>query len=830
MPIRVECATCGSAFRVDEKYAGRKGRCPKCGDSVPIPDETVPEPSPAPVTVQAPSVDSEEDGTGIYEVAGAVPRAAAVLPERAPRPSVKPKPTAPPPDEPTLTPTEILCAFGDPIPPVRPSWLYRLWLLIVAGAMVILPLIYIALIVVVGTAVYYHATNNYTVFDRAGRGAGNAKGAALVYIGPLVVGVLVVVFMIKPIFARPSRASRPQSLDPTKEPLLFAFVDGVCLTVGAPVPSRIDVDCDVNASASFARGAASFLSNDLVLTVGLPLVSGMNLRQFAGVLAHEFGHFSQSAGMRLTYLIRSINGWFARVVYERDSWDESLAAWSGGGHIAVILVVYLARAMIWVTRKILWLLMMIGHLISSVMLRQMEYDADRYEARMSGSDVFETTTRRLSVLNLASRGAYVDLREGWKEGRLADDLPQLVLANVSQIPPQALDQLNTMIDKVSTGLFATHPADKDRIRQARAENAPGVFHLDGPATAVFRNFEALCKSATLRHYQGMLGPGISQENLMPVDAVVQGTEAVAEGNQALERFFAKAFRALRPLPLPTDPPKAGADPKAAFAALKQARLTVGESRVEYEGTADREGKLHARLIEVGAAALLLKADFKIKAAEFELPASGLETAEAEVRRTSADLEQLNGTLVIFEEAMVRRLISTFELLESGALAKRLPEADRWRDDVRALYPAASLIGSRVLPDLPAVIEARMTLIRMLGKLSDNQKNEKLHNAILRGARQLRDRLQEISWKFGNAVIYPFEHARGEISLGRFVMPNEVPAHEDIGGLLEVSGELLDKLLPLYCRILGRLALAAEEVERALNLEPLEVPESVASES
>ena len=29
--------------------------------------------------------------------------------------------------------------------------------------------------------------------------------------------------------------------------------------------------------------------------------------------------------MRLTYLIRSINGWFARVVYERDEWDETLA-------------------------------------------------------------------------------------------------------------------------------------------------------------------------------------------------------------------------------------------------------------------------------------------------------------------------------------------------------------------------------------------------------------------------------------------------------------------------------------------------------------------------
>ena len=57
----------------------------------------------------------------------------------------------------------------------------------------------------------------------------------------------------------------------------------------------------------------------MVLLIGLPLAAGLSLRQFAGVLAHEFGHFSQGFGMRLTYVIRSINIWFMRVVYERTN-------------------------------------------------------------------------------------------------------------------------------------------------------------------------------------------------------------------------------------------------------------------------------------------------------------------------------------------------------------------------------------------------------------------------------------------------------------------------------------------------------------------------------
>jgi len=70
--------------------------------------------------------------------------------------------------------------------------------------------------------------------------------------------------------------------------------------------------------------------NDLVLAAGLPLVAWLSLRQFAGVLAHEFGHFSQGAGMRPTYVIRSISHWFTRVIYERDEWDDKLVQWSEG--------------------------------------------------------------------------------------------------------------------------------------------------------------------------------------------------------------------------------------------------------------------------------------------------------------------------------------------------------------------------------------------------------------------------------------------------------------------------------------------------------------------
>src|SRR4030095_4274354 len=105
------------------------------------------------------------------------------------------------------------------------------------------------------------------------------------------------------------------------------------------------------------------------LTIGLPLVTGLDMRQFCGVLAHEFGHFAQGAGMRLTYIIRYINFWFARVVYERDEWDVRLDQAAKESDFRIGIVLQTARGCVWLTRRILWALMHAGHAISCFMLR-----------------------------------------------------------------------------------------------------------------------------------------------------------------------------------------------------------------------------------------------------------------------------------------------------------------------------------------------------------------------------------------------------------------------------------------------------------------------------
>ena len=410
------------------------------------------------------------------------------------------EPSASAPD--TVSAVEILGAFAGPVRRTRTSLVYQLGLILVTLTMIVLPIIYLALVAAAAWGVYLYATH-FTFLLHSMSGGGRVYLVKLVaYIGPLFIGAVLVFFMVKPLFARRGTRSQPLALNPGAEPTLYAFIARICETVRAPMPKRIDLDCQLNAAAGFRRGLWSLFGHDLVLTIGVPLVAGLNLREFAGVVAHEFGHFTQGFGMRLSYIIRSINGWFFRVVYERDSWDMALEEWGTDTEDwRVMLVVNFARLGVWFSRLLLKLLMFTGHAISCFLLRQMEYDADSYEIKLAGSEAFESTAKRMAVLNAAMEKAYKEMGFVWKQShKLPDNFPAYLCKHEASIPAAAKAQVQDTLGLSRTGFFDTHPSDGDRIRRARRAAEPGVFGLELPATVLFSNFEVISKQITHIHY------------------------------------------------------------------------------------------------------------------------------------------------------------------------------------------------------------------------------------------------------------------------------------------------------------------------------------------
>lgn len=512
MAIRVTCGTCQKTLGVKDEYAGRSVKCPQCGAAIKVPatmksSKTAETKVSLANSMRSPATNKTNSSS--EEASSSSSKVLSTDSSGSPK-----KTTATAANDPNQLMREILAAFEGEFPRVRPTIGYRLAALFVAGVMVLLPLVYVALIGLFGYALYWHATENVSIFSAA-RGFRSGKGAAVMYLTPLVIGGILILFMFKPLFARPPKRQREVKLAFTDEPILHSFVQRLCQAVNAPQPTTIEVNCEVNAAAFFRGGIWSVLSNDLGLQIGLPLLSALSTRQLAGVLAHELGHFSQGAGMRLSYVIRGINGWFARVIYERDEWDEWLASWHEDDSGWVVVIGWLTSLFVWLTRRVLWVLMMIGHTVSCVLLRQMEYDADKYEARLAGSDVFETTSRRMVELSFADSMTRGMVGEHWERAGLPDNLPLCLSKVARKLPPEMALVTEKLIKEEPTSWFSSHPTNRDRIVAAHRQQARGIFHLERPAKVLLKDFSKVSEAATLLFYQRIIGKTAAKQQLTP---------------------------------------------------------------------------------------------------------------------------------------------------------------------------------------------------------------------------------------------------------------------------------------------------------------------------
>lgn len=804
MPIALTCPHCSHSLKLKDEFAGKRGKCPKCQGTIHVP---APE-SPGRAAAGQESLPAEvarHAGTIAAPPPQAVHLASQVQTVRAAE-----QPKAAP--DPQQVAAQVMTGFSGKLERRRTSLSYQLGIALTAAFMVLLPLIYMGLIAVVAWIVVWHVTNNYGIL-------GSVRGRAaifvfLVYIAPVIVGGILVAFMVKPLFNWPSRDSRTRSINRGSDPLLFAFVDRICEVVGSPKPARIDIDCEINASASF-EGWFAIATNRLVLTIGMPLAAAMSLQQLAGVLAHEFGHFSQGAGMRLTYVIRTINHWFLRVVYERDAWDEWLATSAAEFDLRFSWVLYLAMFFVWLTRKVLWCLMMLGHLVAGFMLRQMEFDADTYEARLAGSDTFATTAHQLRLLGVAWQGAHVDLGAFHREGRLADNLPKLIMANVKQIPDKVHRLIDESIAESKTGLFDSHPADRERIEAAAALNSPGVFHSDLPATVLFQNFDAAARGVTWDYYRGIFGPQLQPQELTSVDELLAGQGTETALTESLKRFFGGRFPALRPLRLPSAHLATIPDVNAAQTRLAECKTTLAREQAAYQELYEKYDELDTQLIHALQMHPLLAADIRISPPEGDKRVFRSRTEAADVRdRLRVELGKLADKMATYEYALGERLYLDLCLLFHPRIAAQVPDAEALQRQTATLLPLAAQISS-LLESILTLRNTHAALAALFSHLEGNGEDPSFVREVYDYSERLYAQVREL-WQLFHNTEYPFDHAKGPLKVSTYLVKS-LPQSTEIGDVYEAGDKLVDNIHSLYFRALTRLCQAAEAVETSLGV-------------
>jgi hypothetical protein len=562
-----------------------------------------------------------------------------------------------------------------------------------------------------------------------------------------------------------------------------------------------------------------FWPGDLVLTIGVPLAAGLSLRSFTGVLAHEFGHFAQGLGMRFSYVIHSVNYWFARVVYQRDSWDEWLDEQTESEEGWVSLIAHIARLFVFLTRGILWLLMVLGHMISCGMARQMEFDADLHEIRTSGSANFETTSRRMTALSVAEAAVYNELRASWRDGKLADNLPILIVVKADEIAPEVQAKIDTGVDKGKTGWFDTHPSDAARIRRARKVDDPGVFCVGGAATQLFADFAGLSKSITLSHYRDLIGPEVTPKNLISTVDVTRRRDDARRCRDAADRFYFGCVSLRRPILLDGHSANFKLDEATARKKLAGARQGLKRHAKAIRDRHQRFRKSDNRLVELAVLETVIKAGKKVDAEKCGLSESTTQAVAAARIAAERDRRVVVDELIKIEEVLRTRTETALRMLSADSIAKRVRGIERLQRRTRDLLGSLSAVAgvSGTLGKLRQGMPGMQALAQIL---SDGGQDEERIRQALRLTESQHTHLTALRSMLV-PIQYPFAHASGRIALSQYALAH-LPERDDFGGVYAAADDALEAMDALYVRLLGEIAQICEAVEAAAGFAPTKV--------
>lgn len=701
---------------------------------------------------------------------------------------------------------EALAALATLLVRRRPPLAYRASLALVSLVVVLLPLVYVALVAVFGWGVWWYA-------EHGGRFAGSTLSLLYVVVrfGPIVVGAVLFFFLLKPLLARPAQRREPHMLHPEDQPYLFEFVRALAVALGAPMPERIVVDLRINASASFAHGWRSLLDGSLSLMVGLPLVSGLRLRELAAVLAHEFGHLNQGAGMRFYYVTASVNRWFARVVFERDRWDERLHAWSQGGWVVSMLVLKVAAGGVWISRRLLLLLLKEASAAVSRMSRQMEFDADWNAAALCGAESFARSMELLPQIDVAWGWAGSTATAAFREGRLPDDLPVLVAHGMGLITPEGRAQIVASAAGGTVDMYATHPPINQRVARARAAGHAGVFTLDAPASTLFRDYPDLCRKLTRDWYEATV-KAFDPEILAPSSAIVAADDELqAKAARANEYFLGVTLgpRTLALIPLSPECPET---PRETIEVLKRAREAAQEARAALV-VRPPEGDQIARLIAVRE---LRAAKLKVTDPEHKnlIHEEAALAADAKRARDDARYEEL----APFAAAMRARLAAALDLLHAPSVAECIEDAEGLRE--RGERAARFLIDLTPLADDAHELRHELGTLAALMPQVQGQDPMRVGRMLVRRFVAIHGLLAALRTKAGE-LRRPFQEGREKVRLADYL----VPALPEKGCLLQAGGAAqgtIDAYDRLLVTALGEVATVGLAVEHAVQLPPLTV--------
>ena len=228
-----------------------------------------------------------------------------------------------------------------------------------------------------------------------------------IYLGIIALCLMFGLFLLKFIFTRQSDEEDGRILVNENDcPQLFQLISEVAQATKCPMPHKVFLSTEINACVFFNTTFWSmFFPVRKNLVLGAGLFATTSTEEIKGILAHEFGHFSQES-MKIGSVVYTANIVLGNLVYGEDAWDRWVDRWSGFEWSPFAIFGSLTRFFTVTVRLLLQAVYRYVNIAYRELSRQMEFDADNIACKVVGKCVMASSLYKTAVMMQCSSNTH----------------------------------------------------------------------------------------------------------------------------------------------------------------------------------------------------------------------------------------------------------------------------------------------------------------------------------------------------------------------------------------------------------------------------------------
>lgn len=628
----------------------------------------------------------------------------------------------------------------------------------------------------------------------------------------LSAGIVTWIFMLRPLLPTASKHGVALQITPASQPAIFELLDELSWHLKLNPVEEIWLDTTASIRTSVKGGVNGIGQGEIVVNIGLPVVSVISARELAALLVRELAMNAGGIGTTFSHVVRELNAWFYRALHERDPWELDLT--HAGDKETRIQKFIRITTWLWmgVAKVPFAVFFLAAKVISAAALMRLENGADKAAKNLIGLEAWENLQKKLGLLDQAWEASKVEVRRGMIQHRLPENLSLLLARHVARA---ARD-------------LKAGPAVSQRTEKAPGEPIIAYLPIESPAASQFRSFVDLSRQVTFFYYQHELGISLHEHKMVAEEEVIHQNRREDESLIIIRRYFgglAHPERAMCGL--------------GATHAVSPGRLQLQDEilRVREESRewgnrlkmALQEWNLAwQRRRDLEAAATLSLAGFSVSRIQFGTDDTTPQSLRNEAARQRMVMEHVETSIQAYEVRMESRFAAALGMLWwseqselDDLLRERRVDLPKWCSVYESM--AAALPSFR---ELLTCFFAFQTLGARFANLNDNSS---FFTALQSVVPKMNNLVRQILGTMDGAQ-YPFTKTKRPIPLNDHLLQGKLPdpvsismnpgsavdmkamSAEMAASASEVIAPFVDRFMQLYHKSYAWLAETAEKTE------------------